>query len=45
MLGRGTYGKVLLAVYPNTGEKFAIKVVKKITLIEQDKIEAQKREL
>lgn len=35
-LGRGTFGRVYLAILPATGKKYAIKAIRKDVLIEYD---------
>ena len=35
-LGRGTFGRVYLAVLPSTGKKYAIKAIRKDVLLEYD---------
>ncbi|XP_071947331.1 serine/threonine-protein kinase N2-like isoform X2 [Antedon mediterranea] len=40
VLGRGHFGKVLLAEYKNTGEMFAIKALKKGDIIARDEVES-----
>ena len=37
-LGRGTFGRVYLAILPSTGQKFAIKAIRKDVLLEYDQI-------
>ena len=44
VLGKGAFGKVYLTVLKDTGEKFAIKAIRKDVLIETDQIEATKLE-
>ena len=39
-LGQGTFGRVYLAVLPSTGQKFAIKAIRKDVLIEYDQIQS-----
>ncbi|XP_068098593.1 protein kinase C eta type-like [Hyperolius riggenbachi] len=38
-LGEGSYGRVLLATHMETGREFAIKVIKKRTLISRERVE------
>ncbi|XP_055537521.1 serine/threonine-protein kinase N isoform X4 [Wyeomyia smithii] len=40
VLGRGHFGKVILAQYKNTGEYFAIKALKKGDIIARDEVES-----
>ncbi|XP_078686031.1 serine/threonine-protein kinase N2-like isoform X5 [Branchiostoma floridae x Branchiostoma belcheri] len=40
VLGRGHFGKVLLAEYKNTGELFAIKALKKADILARDEVES-----
>ena len=40
VLGRGHFGKVILARYKNTGEYFAIKALKKGDIIARDEVES-----
>lgn len=40
VLGRGHFGKVILAQYRNTGEYFAIKALKKGDIISRDEVES-----
>ncbi|CAH1785990.1 unnamed protein product [Owenia fusiformis] len=40
VLGRGHFGKVLLAEYRNTGEMFAIKALKKGDIVARDEVES-----
>lgn len=40
VLGRGHFGKVILAQYENTGEYFAIKALKKGDIIARDEVES-----
>ena len=40
VLGRGHFGKVILARYLNTGEYFAIKALKKGDIIARDEVES-----
>ncbi|CAH1271533.1 PKN2 [Branchiostoma lanceolatum] len=40
VLGRGHFGKVLLAEYKNTGELFAIKALKKGDILARDEVES-----
>lgn len=40
VLGRGHFGKVILARYQNTGEYFAIKALKKGDIISRDEVES-----
>lgn len=40
VLGRGHFGKVILAQYRNTGEYFAIKALKKGDIIARDEVES-----
>ncbi|GAB6021882.1 hypothetical protein CHUAL_006048 [Chamberlinius hualienensis] len=40
VLGRGHFGKVILAQYKNTGEYFAIKALKKGDIISRDEVES-----
>jgi len=35
-LGRGTFGRVYLAILPQTGKKYAIKAIRKDVLLEYD---------
>ena len=35
-LGQGTFGRVYLAVLPTTGQKYAIKAIRKDVLLEYD---------
>lgn len=37
-LGRGTFGRVYLAILPSTGKKYAIKAIRKDVLLEYDQI-------
>ena len=37
-LGQGTFGRVYLALLPQTGKKYAIKAIRKDVLIEYDQI-------
>ena len=37
-LGRGTFGRVYLAILPATGKKYAIKAIRKDVLLEYDQI-------
>lgn len=39
-LGQGTFGRVYLAILPQTGKKFAIKAIRKDVLIEYDQIQS-----
>jgi len=39
-LGRGTFGRVYLALLPATGQKYAIKAIRKDVLIEYDQIQS-----
>ncbi|XP_076833541.1 serine/threonine-protein kinase N2 isoform X2 [Brachyhypopomus gauderio] len=40
VLGRGHFGKVLLAEYSNTGEMFAIKALKKGDIVSRDEVDS-----
>ncbi|XP_006816478.1 serine/threonine-protein kinase N2-like [Saccoglossus kowalevskii] len=40
VLGRGHFGKVLLAEYKNTGEMFAIKALKKADIVARDEVDS-----
>ena len=40
VLGRGHFGKVILAKYQTTGEYFAIKALKKGDIIARDEVES-----
>ncbi|MCQ2820881.1 MAG: protein kinase [archaeon] len=44
-LGKGTFGKVKLCIYPPTGEKFAVKILNKKTIAERNEMNLVKREL
>lgn len=39
-LGQGTFGRVYLAILPQTGKKYAIKAIRKDVLIEYDQIQS-----
>ena len=45
VLGRGHFGKVILAEYKNTNELFAIKALKKGDIIEREEVESLMTEL
>ena len=37
-LGRGTFGRVYLAILPTNGQRYAIKAIRKDVLLEYDQI-------
>ena len=45
VLGRGHFGKVILAEYKNTNELFAIKALKKGDIIDREEVESLMTEL